>query len=103
MGIAGYDLDSDGYQEYFLTSMADNKLQTLAIVPKDGKPAEATFKDVASNVQVLRFPLRWSLGRVDYDIREDACRTAKSRAGITIIVQVTQKNSNSKVILDEFV
>jgi enediyne biosynthesis protein E4 len=47
MGIAGYDLDSDGYQEYFLTSMADNKLQTLAAPPKDGKPAEATFKDVA--------------------------------------------------------
>jgi hypothetical protein len=47
MGIAGYDLDSDGYQEYFLTSMADNKLQTLAALPKDGKPAEATFKDVA--------------------------------------------------------
>jgi hypothetical protein len=47
MGIAGYDLDSDGYQEYFLTSMADNKLQTLANVPKDGKPPEATFKDVA--------------------------------------------------------
>ena len=47
MGIAGYDLDSDGYQEYFLTSMADNKLQTLANAPKDGKPAEATFKDVA--------------------------------------------------------
>jgi hypothetical protein len=46
MGIAGYDLDFDGYQEYFLTSMADNKLQTLANAPKDGKP-EATFKDVA--------------------------------------------------------
>ncbi len=47
MGIAGYDLDFDGYQEYFLTSMADNKLQTLATAPKDGKPPEATFKDVA--------------------------------------------------------
>lgn len=47
MGIAGYDLDSDGYQEYFLTSMADNKLQTLASAPMDGKPPEATFKDVA--------------------------------------------------------
>jgi enediyne biosynthesis protein E4 len=46
MGIASYDLDFDGYPEYFLTSMADNKLQTLASVPKDGK-AEATFKDVA--------------------------------------------------------
>ncbi len=30
MGIASYDLDRDGYPEYFLTSMADNKLQTLA-------------------------------------------------------------------------
>ncbi len=30
MGIASYDLDFDGYPEYFLTSMADNKLQTLA-------------------------------------------------------------------------
>ncbi|MEO4000695.1 CRTAC1 family protein [Mesorhizobium sp. CAU 1732] len=30
MGIAAYDLDFDGYPEYFLTSMADNKLQTLA-------------------------------------------------------------------------
>ena len=38
MGIAGYDLDFDGYPEYFLTSMADNKLQTLATVPQDGKP-----------------------------------------------------------------
>jgi enediyne biosynthesis protein E4 len=46
MGIAGYDLDFDGYPEYFLTSMADNKLQTLAAVPKEG-PALATFKDVA--------------------------------------------------------
>jgi hypothetical protein len=30
MGIASYDLDRDGYPEYFLTSMADNRLQTLA-------------------------------------------------------------------------
>jgi hypothetical protein len=46
MGIAGYDLDSDGYPEYFLTSMADNKLQTLAAIPKDGKP-QPGYKDVA--------------------------------------------------------
>ncbi len=46
MGIASYDLDFDGYPEYFLTSMADNKLQTLAGIPPDGKPP-ATFKDVA--------------------------------------------------------
>jgi hypothetical protein len=42
MGIASYDLDSDGYPEYFLTSMADNKLQTLtAPGPKPD------YKDVA--------------------------------------------------------
>ena len=35
MGIATDDLDGDGYPEYFLTSMADNKLQGLV------KPAEA--------------------------------------------------------------
>jgi hypothetical protein len=42
MGIASYDLTGDGYPEYFLTSQADNKLQTLA----DG-PAEPNFKDMA--------------------------------------------------------
>ena len=46
MGIASADLNADGYPEYFLTSMADNKLQTLAAVPPDGKP-KATFSDVA--------------------------------------------------------
>ena len=39
MGIASYDLDFDGYPEYFLTSMADNKLQTLAAIPADGHAA----------------------------------------------------------------
>ena len=43
MGVASYDLDFDGFPEYFLTSMADNKLQTLA-APGSGK---AEFKDVA--------------------------------------------------------
>ena len=43
MGIASYDIDSDGYPEYFLTSMADNKLQTLASVP----PGRPEYKDVA--------------------------------------------------------
>lgn len=47
MGIAGYDLDGDGYQEYAITSMADNKLQTLKEPPKDGAPAKPGFKDVA--------------------------------------------------------
>lgn len=46
MGIAGYDLDFDGYQEYFLTSMADNKLQTLAAVPSGGPPKPA-YADIA--------------------------------------------------------
>ena len=41
MGIASTDLDFDGYPEYFLTSMADHKLQTLAKAPA------ASFKDVA--------------------------------------------------------
>jgi hypothetical protein len=46
MGIASHDLDEDGYPEYFLTSMADNKLQTLANVPKDGSP-RPEYKDMA--------------------------------------------------------
>ena len=47
MGIAAHDLDADGYQEYFLTSMADNKLQTLAEVPKAGERPRPSYKDVA--------------------------------------------------------
>lgn len=44
MGIASYDLDFDGYPEYFLSSMADNKLQTLT----DTKAAEMpSYGDVA--------------------------------------------------------
>ncbi|MCX8507769.1 MAG: CRTAC1 family protein, partial [Rhodobacteraceae bacterium] len=43
MGIASTDLDGDGYPDYFLTSMADNKLQMLAD-PVGGKPV---YKDVA--------------------------------------------------------
>ena len=46
MGIASYDLDFDGYPEYFMTSMADNKLQTLTEVPNAGMP-KPTYKDVA--------------------------------------------------------
>ena len=46
MGIASYDLDFDGYPEYFLTSMADNKLQALVQPPKEGK-GPAAYKDVA--------------------------------------------------------
>ena len=46
MGIAGYDLNFDGYQEYFLTSMADNKLQTLAETPS-GDMLKPVYADVA--------------------------------------------------------
>jgi len=47
MGIAGHDLNSDGFPEYFLTSMADSKLQTLATVPTDGTAAKPSYADVA--------------------------------------------------------
>lgn len=47
MGLAGYDLDGDGFQEYAITSMADNKLQTLKDMPKGGALPKPTFKDVA--------------------------------------------------------
>lgn len=46
MGIAAYDLDGDGFPSYFLTSMADNKLQVLAEVPADGVP-RPTYDDIA--------------------------------------------------------
>src|SRR5262249_10305161 len=42
MGIASYDLNGDGYPDYYLTSMGDNKLQALA----EG-PAQPAYKDVA--------------------------------------------------------
>jgi hypothetical protein len=47
MGLAGYDLDGDGFQEYFHTSMADNKLQALADPPKDGSTPKPDYKDIA--------------------------------------------------------
>lgn len=46
MGIASSDLDADGYPEYFLTSMADNKLQAVA-EPKPDGAAKPSFKDIA--------------------------------------------------------
>lgn len=42
MGIASQDLTGDGYPEVFLTSIGDNKLQTLAQGP--GQPA---YRDIA--------------------------------------------------------
>jgi hypothetical protein len=45
MGIASYDLNFDGFPEYFLTSMADNKLQSLSGPESHGpKP---TYADIA--------------------------------------------------------
>jgi hypothetical protein len=46
MGIASYDVTGDGYPDYFLTSMADNKLQTFVSTPDDGHP-RPEYKDVA--------------------------------------------------------
>ena len=41
MGIASYDLTGDGYPEVYLTSQADNRLQTLA-----AGPAQPTYRDI---------------------------------------------------------
>jgi hypothetical protein len=42
MGIASQDLTGDGYPELYLTSQADNKLQTLA-----GGPSRPDYRDIA--------------------------------------------------------
>jgi hypothetical protein len=42
MGIADYDVNGDGYPDYYLTSQGDNRLQTLATGP--GQPS---FRDIA--------------------------------------------------------
>ena len=41
MGIASYDLTGDGYPEVFLTSQADNRLQTLT-----AGPSRPTYRDI---------------------------------------------------------
>lgn len=46
MGIASYDLNSDGYPEYFLTSMADNRLQSLSSIPQGSSP-RPDYKEIA--------------------------------------------------------
>jgi len=43
MGIAGWDVNGDGYPDYYLTSQGDNKLQTLTAGPN-----QPTFRDIAS-------------------------------------------------------
>ncbi|MDZ7908750.1 MAG: CRTAC1 family protein [Gemmobacter sp.] len=45
MGIASRDLDADGYPEFFLTSMADNKLQKLQ--PPGEGPVLPRYADIA--------------------------------------------------------
>jgi hypothetical protein len=47
MGIASTDLNADRYPDYFLTSMADNKLQMLADVPQAGGRPQPTYVDLA--------------------------------------------------------
>jgi hypothetical protein len=46
MGIASRDITGDGYPDYYLTSMADGKLQTLTEVPAEGAVRPA-FSDIA--------------------------------------------------------
>lgn len=43
MGIASYDLDGDGYPEVYLTSQADNRLQTLAV-----DASRPSFRDIGA-------------------------------------------------------
>jgi enediyne biosynthesis protein E4 len=45
MGIASHDITGDGYPDYFLTSMADNKFQTITL--PDAGPPVPRFADVA--------------------------------------------------------
>ena len=45
MGIASHDIDGDGRPEVFLTSMSDNKLQTLA--PGAAATAQPSYVDIA--------------------------------------------------------
>jgi hypothetical protein len=51
MGIASYDLTGDGKPELYLTSQADNKLQTLESSPSDATDAAVTrrptYRDIA--------------------------------------------------------
>ena len=44
MGIASHDLDGDGNPEVFLTSMSDNKLQTLAAGPGQPRYSDIAYK-----------------------------------------------------------
>jgi enediyne biosynthesis protein E4 len=46
MGIASYDINSDTFPDYFLTSMADNKLQSLAS-PTGATVPQPAYGDIA--------------------------------------------------------
>jgi enediyne biosynthesis protein E4 len=46
MGIAAADVDLNGYPDYYLTSMADNKLQSLKTIPDGGAPLP-DYADIA--------------------------------------------------------
>jgi enediyne biosynthesis protein E4 len=46
MGIASDDVNGDGFPDFYLTSMGDNKLQMLKEAPANGKPLP-DYKDVA--------------------------------------------------------
>ena len=48
MGIASQDLNGDGLPEIYITSQADNKLQTLA-----NGPAQPTYRDIALQSGVI--------------------------------------------------
>jgi enediyne biosynthesis protein E4 len=47
MGIASHDLNGDGYPEFFLTSMSDNKLQQLETVPAQAANLQPKYIDSA--------------------------------------------------------
>jgi enediyne biosynthesis protein E4 len=44
MGIAEYDVNGDGYPDYYLTSQGDNRLQTLAAGPDQPSYRDIAFK-----------------------------------------------------------
>src|SRR5207247_3149163 len=54
MGIAGYDLNGDGYPEYYLTSQAANRLQRLAAGPSRPAYRDIGFKAGVTAAQPVR-------------------------------------------------
>ncbi|MBL9053052.1 MAG: CRTAC1 family protein [Tabrizicola sp.] len=65
MGIASRDLNDDGYPEYYLTSMADQKLQFLTAPGPDAKPQyadEALKRGVTAHQPYTGGDLRPSTG-----------------------------------------